>query len=365
MWPASRLRDVADAVRPPPRLVDWSLLALVGVEAASGLLSFTVGSPSGWPLFWLHRIVGLTIVALLGFKLARVRHRLTDRSRWRPTTALSVATLVAAVGALATGIAWVLGLDARLWLWTLLSVHVGFGLVLVPLIAAHLATRFRLPQRRDFHRRRTTLKYAALLLGGGVVYRAQEVANDVLETPGADRRFTGSQPRQGDGNGAFPVTSWVADDPDPIDPGEWSLAVRGAVETPLSLAYDEVVVDGEALSEREALLDCTSGWYTVQRWRGIRVGDLLDAAGVDESARYVRFVSVTGYRWSLPVEEARDALLATHVADERLSHGHGGPMRLVAPGRRGFQWVKWVERVEVRRRDDPAQWLVTLVSGFD
>jgi DMSO/TMAO reductase YedYZ molybdopterin-dependent catalytic subunit len=37
----------------------------------------------------------------------------------------------------------------------------------------------------------------------------------------------------------------------------------------------------------------------------------------------------------------------------------------VAPGRRGFQWVKWVERIEVRRRGDPAQWVVTLVSGFD
>ncbi|MFC6735885.1 molybdopterin-dependent oxidoreductase, partial [Halolamina salina] len=47
------------------------------------------------------------------------------------------------------------------------------------------------------------------------------------------------------------------------------------------------------------------------------------------------------------------------------AHGHGGPARLVAPERRGFQWVKWVERVELRRDPDPAQWAVTLVSGFD
>jgi DMSO/TMAO reductase YedYZ molybdopterin-dependent catalytic subunit len=65
------------------------------------------------------------------------------------------------------------------------------------------------------------------------------------------------------------------------------------------------------------------------------------------------------------VAEAREALLATHVGGERLSHGHGFPLRLVAPGRRGFQWVKWVERVEVRERGDPAQWVVTLVSGLD
>ena len=349
------------AVEPPPRLVDWSLFAIVGVEAVTGLVSFTVGSASGWPIFWAHRIAGVTFVALLGFKLARVRYRLTDRHQWRPSTGLSVLTAITAVGALATGIAWVFGLDVRLSYWTLLSVHVGFGLVLLPLLLAHLTTRFRLPRRRDFDRRRTTLKYGALLAGSAVAYRSQELLNRVTNSPGADRRFTGSQPRAGDGNAAFPVTSWVADDPAPIDPAAWTLQVRGAVDAELELGVDDIAPD----AEREALLDCTSGWYTVQRWRGVRVGDLLAAAGADTDARYVRFVSVTGYRWSLPIEEARDALLATHVGDEQLAHGHGAPARLVAPERRGFQWVKWVERIDVRRRSDPAQWVVTLVSGSE
>ncbi|MBB6647088.1 molybdopterin-dependent oxidoreductase [Halobellus ruber] len=359
--PAALLGRVRDAVEPPPRLVDWSLFAIVGFEVVTGLVSFTVGSASWWPLFWAHRIAGLTFVALLGFKLARVRHRVTDRRLWRRSTGLSVLTAVAAIGALATAVVWVFGLDIRLSYWTLLSVHVGFGLVLLPLVVAHLSTRFRLPRREDFDRRRTTLKYAGLLLSGAVVYRTQELTNRVLDTPGADRRFTGSQPREGEGNGAFPVTSWVADDPEPVDRGAWTLEVAGAVDTDLEFGYDEVDPD----AEREALLDCTSGWYTVQRWGGLRVGDLLESAGADADARYVRFVSVTGYRWSLPIAEARDALLATHVGDARLSHGHGAPARLVAPGRRGFQWVKWVTRIEVRRRGDPAQWVVTLISGFD
>ncbi|WP_336024034.1 molybdopterin-dependent oxidoreductase [Halobellus salinisoli] len=350
-----------DAVRPPPRLVDWSILSIVALQIVTGFVSFTLGSPSGWPVFWLHRILGLTLVALLGFKLARVRYRLTRREEWQASTLVSILTLTAAVGALATGIAWVFGLDVRIAYWTLLSVHVGFGIALLPLVVWHLTSRFRLPQRHDFHRRRTTIKYAALLLSGALAYRSQELAKRALDTPGADRRFTGSQPRAGAGNASFPVTSWVADDPDPVDRSEWALTVAGEVETPRDYGYDELSLD----SSDEALLDCTSGWYTVQRWRGVRIGDLLDAAGVDDEARFVRFVSVTGYRWSLPIEEARDALLATHVGDERLSHGHGAPIRLVAPGRRGFQWVKWIQRVEVRRRDDPAQWLVTLISGFE
>jgi DMSO/TMAO reductase YedYZ molybdopterin-dependent catalytic subunit len=57
-------------------------------------------------------------------------------------------------------------------------------------------------------------------------------------------------------------------------------------------------------------------------------------------------------------------LLATHVGDEPLSHGHGAPLRLVAPNRRGFQWVKWIDEIEIRRHRDSAQWLAVLVSGF-
>ena len=67
----------------------------------------------------------------------------------------------------------------------------------------------------------------------------------------------------------------------------------------------------------------------------------------------MRVISRTGYRWSFGLADARGLLLATHVGDEPLTHGHGAPCRLVAPGRRGFQWVKWVERIEVHEDPDP------------
>lgn len=363
----SRLRAALDRLEPPPRAVDWSLLLFVSAEVVTGLVSFTVGVPEGWPLFWLHRALGIGIVVLLAWKLARVRHRLTNPSLWRRSTALSVLTLVTALGSLATGIVWVFGLDVRIAYWTLLSVHVGFGLALLPLVVAHATTRFRVPRRIDFERRRTAVRYTVLLTAGAVTYRIQEAVNDLFDTPGADRRFTGSQPRTGEGNGSFPITSWVADDPDPIDREDYRLRVDGLVSEPVELTADELA----AGHETEALLDCTSGWYTVQEWGGIRVGDLLAAAGgtaaedPDREPAYVRFTSVTGYRWSLPLEEAENTLLATHVGGERLSHGHGAPVRLVAPDRRGFQWVKWVTRVEVRAEYDLGQWVVTLISGFD
>jgi len=163
----------------------------------------------------------------------------------------------------------------RIAYWTLLSVHVGFGLALLPLVVAHISTRFRLPRRADFERRRTALRYTVLLAAGAATYRLQQGINDLIGTPGANRRFTGSQPREGEGNGSFPITSWVADDPDRIDRDDYRLRVEGLVHDHIALTADEL----NAGHGTEAVLDCTSGWYTIQEWGGIRVGDLIEAAG--------------------------------------------------------------------------------------
>ncbi|WP_318566690.1 molybdopterin-dependent oxidoreductase [Salinigranum marinum] len=345
------------ALEPRPRLVDWSILACVLLETLTGIVSLGAGVAEQWPLFWVHRVVGLTLVVLLFFKLRRVKPRLS-RGRWDRATPLSVLTAVVAIAALASGAAWVLGVDVDLGFWTLLNLHIGLGLLVVPLVLLHLRSRFRWVQRADFEERRTALQYGTFLVGGALALRAQEVVNGLTESEGATRRFTGSKPVDGPG---FPVTSWVADDPDPVGTDAWRLRVGGLSASDIELSYDEL----EAGDGVRALLDCTSGWYTVEDWRGVRLGALLDEVDADPAARWVTVHSVTGYRWSFPINEARGFVLATHVGGERLTHGHGFPLRLVAPDRRGFQWVKWVTEIEVRRRRDASQYIATLVSGLD
>jgi cytochrome b561 len=357
-----------DRLELPPRLVDWSILAAVGVALATGLLSLVSGRPGETFVFVLHGIGGLSLVLLLFWKLRRVRRRVTTGAAWDRATPVSVLLATAALGALATGTYWAFGGSLDLGPWGLLNLHIGLGLLVVPLLFYHLRHRFRVPSTADFEGRRTALSYAAVVGVGALAWRLQGAANTLLDTAGARRRFTGSREKGTDGGNGFPVTSWVADDPEPVDTETWTLSVDGRVDRPLELGYGDVDSETDAALDpdgRRALLDCTSGWYSEHDWRGRSVGDLLDAADADPDARWVSFRSVTGYRWSLPVEEARAALLATHVDGERLSHGHGFPLRLVAPGRRGFQWVKWVESVEVTRSRDPSEWLAVFVSGFD
>jgi DMSO/TMAO reductase YedYZ molybdopterin-dependent catalytic subunit len=160
---------------------------------------------------------------------------------------------------------------------------------------------------------------------------------------------------------AFPTSSWVADAPRPIDTQAWKLSLGGAVTMPRDFSYEEL---SAARDELEATLDCTGGFYSTHRWRGISVGHLLDHAGLDGDANYVSFISVTSYRWSLPLEEARLALLATHIEKDPLSHEHGFPLRLVAPGRRGFEWVKWITSIEVLSKPDSGQVLSIFTSSL-
>lgn len=329
-----------------PRGTDWSLAALIAALGLSGLLSWDGLAATAW-IIPVHDILGLALTGVLVWKLRRVLRRLTR-------SFVAFAALLLVVGALGTGFAWATFASYGFAGFSLLAWHVALGIALIVAVAVHLGLRARPLRRRDVADRRQALIAGGTLAAGAAVYFTQRPVSRALGLEAGGRRAaTGSYPTGDD----FPATSWIADDPDPLG-ADARLAIVGNV----AVARDLLIADLGAPDELTATLDCTGGFVTTQRWGGVRLDRLLADAGPRGS--HVRIVSVTGYRWFFRLSEAERLLLATTVAGAPLDHGHGAPLRLVAPAHRGWHWVKWVDRVEVVDGPDPGAYLSTLTSSL-
>ncbi len=330
--------------------VNLLLLLLLLIQAVTGYFGFTNGRETAAWVLVLHGIVAYGLVLLLFLKATIIGDAWRRKKRWTGRRAGFVVVLVLLGLTLLSGLLWTFQGPLYLGGFSLVSLHIYVAVPLMLLMlwhAWHMRFIRRVPGAAG---RRLFLGGLVTTLGGLALWAAVGRAKAAAGLTGATRRFTGSY-ETGSFTPDFPVVSWIADRPPPVDGAVWRLRVEGAVERPLSLSYDEFV----ALAQEEfvAALDCTGGWYSVQRWRGVPVGDLLTRAGVKPKAASVTFEAVTGYRRRFPLNEAAVALLALGTADEAgesyrpLSQGHGAPARLVLPGRRGMEWVKWVAVIRV------------------
>jgi DMSO/TMAO reductase YedYZ molybdopterin-dependent catalytic subunit len=154
--------------------------------------------------------------------------------------------------------------------------------------------------------------------------------------PGGGRRFTGSYQTASTDPGRVPVTQWLNDGVPSVDVEGWTLRVEGDGQA-RSYSYDELAAFHDRI---RADLDCTGGWYAEQEWEGVRLDRLLPGW---KGARSIAVHSRTGYGRRFPAADAPSLLLAVGAGGRPLDRGHGFPARIVAPGRRGFWWVKWVD----------------------
>lgn len=322
--------------------VNVALLLLLALQAVSGYLGFVNGNENRAWLLWLHGAGAYAIVWLLLGKGAIIWDVISRGRRWTLARLSFLLLLLLLLLTLLLGILWTFG-GLRYFLgFSLLSWHIYLAIPLLLLLAFHvLRMRWILGVDKATGRRAFLRIGAVSLLGTGVWWLAGRV--DRM------RRFTGSY-EVGSFGDWFPRVSWINDDPAPVDPDAWRLRLDGLVEQAMSLTYEQCrTIADEA---RIAALDCTGGWYTEQEWGGIPLVDLLDEAGIQDEARSITIRSVTGYWRRFSLTEARGYLLATQVAGEQLSHGHGFPIRLVAPGKRGFEWVKWVTAIRIGTEPD-------------
>ena len=129
----------------------------------------------------------------------------------------------------------------------------------------------------------------------------------------------------------------------------WRLEIVGSVDRPLRLTHDELHKMDPVV--REVLMICPGVFANHGRWQGVSILDLLNLAGVSKKVTHIVVRGPEGEREKkqrFSIDDIHNAklFLAYSVNGKPLPQKHGFPLRLVAEGYFGFDWIKYVHRIE-------------------
>ena len=187
-------------------------------------------------------------------------------------------------------------------------------------------------------------------------------------------------------NGAFYVRWHLDEIPTTVDLAEWRLEVTGNVEKPLRFSFSELLSRFPS-SSVAAVNQCSgnsrsrlqprvpggqwgNGAMGNAMWTGVRLTELLRAAGVKPGSVQVQFQGMD--RGKGPVGHGSNAflksldlsgpvieecLLAYEMNGEPLPLLNGFPLRLVVPGYFATYWVKALTNIRVLDKPDENFWM--------
>jgi DMSO/TMAO reductase YedYZ molybdopterin-dependent catalytic subunit len=234
------------------------------------------------------------------------------------------------------------------------------------------------PSRRDFVRRAGAVLFMVGVGGAlaGELIRdqrqrqlAQRLAQGATDIPGAPLGASVSLPVVSGDSGVRPAITPIADlytifstaRAARVDLDRWRLRVDGLVAQSQTLTYPGLRAWPRV--DQLTTLECISNevggnLIGTIRWSGVRLRDLLAAAGLTTSAAFVVLRSVDGYADSIPLARALDpdVLIAYGMNGTALSADHGFPCRLIVPGLYGYKNVKWLSDIIITEADEPGFW---------
>jgi DMSO/TMAO reductase YedYZ molybdopterin-dependent catalytic subunit len=143
-----------------------------------------------------------------------------------------------------------------------------------------------------------------------------------------------------------------------IDSAAYRLVVNGLVDRPLSLSYADLLALPQVVKLIE--MDCVEGWTNVVKWTGPTLSSIFANAGVQSVAKTVIFYSADDAQGfsSLDYQFVQDKQIIAGMKnnDITLPADLGFPVRIVAEGKWGYKWTKWVNRIELSDKDFKGYW---------
>ena len=135
-----------------------------------------------------------------------------------------------------------------------------------------------------------------------------------------------------------------------VNLNQWRLEVTGKVQKPLQLTYAQILQ--LPAIERKALLICPGFFTNYGRWKGISVMKLLQMAEAEPGITHVHIRGPAGRKakvkkFSIKEIASNRVFLAYQVNGKVLPKKHGYPLRVVAEDHYGFDWVKFVHKIEI------------------
>ena len=140
-------------------------------------------------------------------------------------------------------------------------------------------------------------------------------------------------------------------------PGDWDLKIFGLVDKPFTINLDEL----KSMPAVTLLTDihCVTKWSKFDTtWKGVRVRDLFERAGMQAGAAYIMGHAEHGYTANLPLGDVLldESLVVYEYEGEEIEPIHGGPVRLLVPHLYFWKSPKWLRGLELRATDAPGFW---------
>lgn len=141
--------------------------------------------------------------------------------------------------------------------------------------------------------------------------------------------------------------------PQQVNIDEYRLRIKGLVKEPKEYTYS-YLIDSLPSKKRVETLHCVEGWSVRILWEGIPLIGLLAKSQPAKEATTVIFYCYDGYTTSLKYDyiKENDLLLAYKMNGLTIPVERGFPFQLMAAGKWGYKWAKWVKEIEFTSNND-------------